>query len=617
MSWLSKGAGIASGCILLLASLSITADVILRWLLSAPIPGLFELSELAFAFMVAMALIYVNAARSHITMGLFASITGRTKGLNFVAALLTTIVFVIFAIVLFRHAGDKVLTGERTFLLQLQLGPFWYASATLLAIAAVAQLSVLVQDGKELFRSSSIAAELLVPILSLAALAAITIGLVLYAPQMNAITKVAIGFAILYLLALAHVPIGISMALAGLIGTYAMIGTEAMLLIGGNNLSSAMASADLASVPLFLLMGNLAVSAGFADQIFSAATSLFARIRGGHAIATIIGCAGFGAVSGSSVATTATLGGVAYREMAARNYSPGFATGSIAAGGTLGALIPPSVILIIYCVIAEQPILKAFAASLVPGLLATTLYVGAIVITLRFKPHLAPLPTDEKTVSPLTAILIAWRPILLFAWVVGGITFGIFTAQESAAAGTGVAFLFWLFSGKASVKELAVAARDAIATSAVLYTIIIGANIFGAYLSNAGVTTAVLAVIDPATTPAWLILLVLVAMYIVLGSVFDTVAAMVVTVPFVVPIIVALDYDLIWWGVITLSLVEIGMITPPIGMNVFVMKSVVGDKVPISRIFLGVTPFLVADTVRLVLLIVFPAITLWLPTVMR
>ncbi|GEO86943.1 MULTISPECIES: TRAP transporter large permease subunit [Alphaproteobacteria] len=615
---ISRLAGYVAGSALLLTALIITIDVILRWAIAAPIRGLFELSELAFACIITLAFAFANYRRAHVSMGLFGGMTGRTNGLNFVASILTALVFALFTYVLFDHAASKVEFGERTVVLGLGLGPFWYAAAAMTSLGLIVQVAVTAEDFTALMRDrTALIRELAAPLLTLAVAIAAAALLVFYHAEMSPLTKVLLGFAMLYLLALAHVPIGIAMALSGLAGCYAILGGNAMLLVGGNNLTSALASADLASVPLFLLMGNLAITAGFADDIFAAATSLFARLRGGHAIATVMGCAGFGAISGSSVATTATLGGVAYREMTARNYAPSFATGSIAAGGTLGALIPPSVILIIYCVIAEQSVSEAFMAALIPGLLATLLYVVAILVYVRIRPDVAPLIDDGREVSPVRAILTAWRPILLFLCVIGGLYGGLFNAQEAAAAGTGFAFVFWLVSGRASVAGLLESIRDAVGTSAVLYIIIIGANIFGAYLNFAGVTNAVLSVIEPGVTPAWLILLILVIMYLILGSVFDTVAAIVVTVPFVIPIIVALDYDLIWWGVVTLTLVEIGMITPPVGMNVFVMKSQVGDEVSITTIFKGVVPFLMADGVRLFLLISFPIITLWLPAALR
>lgn len=615
---LASLAGFGAGVALLSVALVIMIDVVLRWTLSMPIKGMFEASELVFAAIMALAFADANYRRSHVSMELVGTLTRRVAGIWVVAHLLTAVTFALFTLFLFSFGTAKAQFNEKTLVLQWPLAPFWYFAGIMMTLSFVTQAAVFYEDVKRLVKdhACSIARELTPPILSIAMVAAAGAALILWQSEMNEPVKVLVGFAMLYLMALTHIPIGIAMALSGLIGAYALLGANPAALVGTNNLTSVLSSADIASVPLFLLMGNLAVAAGFADQIFSAATSFFGRFRGGHAIATIIGCAGFGTVSGSSVATTATIGGVAYREMRSRNYAPGLATGSIAAGGTLGALIPPSVILIIYCVIAEQSIPASFMASLIPGLLAVALYVIAIVILVRVKPELAP-EGAAATTSRLKAIFTAWRPGLLFLLVIGGLYGGIFTAQEAAAVGTGFAFVFWMLSGRASWAGLLAAVRDAATTSATLYLLIIGANIFGAFLNLAGITNAVLSIIDPATTPAWLILTILVVMYLVLGSVFDTVAALIITVPFVVPIITALGYDLIWWGIVTLTLVEIGMITPPIGMNVFVMKSLVGNEVPISTIFKGTGPFLVADSIRLLLLILFPIITLWLPTALR
>jgi len=267
-------------------------------------------------------------------------------------------------------------------------------------------------------------------------------------------------------------------------------------------------------------------------------------------------------------------------------------------------------------VIAEQSIAEAFAAALIPGLLATLLYVGAVLVHVRVIGLMPPAQVAAR-VGPGEITRKVWRPAALFALVLGGLYGGLFTAQEAAAVVAGFAFLFWLASGQASVAGLVTALRDAVGTSAVLYLVLIGATIFGAFVNLSNAPYAILAVIDPEVLPAWLILLILVAMYLVLGSVFDTVAALVVTVPFVIPIIVGIGGDLVWWGIVTLSLVEIGMITPPIGMNIFVLKGVLKDRIRTSDIFRGILPFLTADLLRLALLIAFPAIALWLPGAIR
>ncbi|MBQ0747201.1 MAG: TRAP transporter large permease subunit [Marinobacter sp.] len=611
-------AGYLAGGALLAAALIVTTDILLRWGISQPIKGLFEIMELVFACIIALSFAFANKKRMHVSMELVGNVTGRFRGVQLYADALTALTFAIYTYFLFHHAVQKMLYGETTLVLGVPIGPIWYLAAGLITLGLLTQLSALRESAVSLGRSPSVwLSELAAPAISLAAALAAALFLIWTAADQGAVVKVLLGFAILYFLALAHVPIGVSMGLTGLVGCYAVLDIGAAQLVGANNLSSTISSTDLAAIPLFLLMGNLAIASGFADDIFEAATAIFGRMRGGHALATVLGCAGFGAISGSSVATTATLGGVAFREMRARSYADSLATGSIAAGGTLGALIPPSVILIIYCVIAELSISEAFTAALIPGILALFLYTIAVMILVRLRPSLAPPPDKSLRFAPLVALKLAWRPILLFMSVLGGLYGGIFTVQEAAAVGTGFAFVFWLLSGQASVGGLKKAISEAAGTAAGLYLLIVGANIFGAYLNLAGVTTAILSIIDPAVMPAWLVLTILVIMYLVLGSVFDTVAALVVTVPFVIPIILAMDLDLIWWGIVTLALVEIGMITPPIGMNVFVMKSLVRDEVSITTIFRGVVPFLAADMVRLVLLITIPALTLWLPRLLQ
>lgn len=601
-----------AGIMLLGLGLAFTVDVLLRWTISAPILGLYEVAELGFAVVMALALVWSNMRQSHVSMGILGQITGQAAP-RLIAAGLGLVVSCLFVWFLARYAIAKAGNNETTLVLGLPKGPFWSASAAAMALAALAQLAVFVSElTAYLRRPRHRLRDLAPPGLMVVAALALLLVTAHYAPTLGAGPKILAAFAILYLLALAHVPIGVALALAGLGGVLLQMGLRPALLVGTNNLTGSLASVDLAAVPLFLIMGNLAVSAGFADDIFTAAASVFGRLRGGHALATVIGCAGFGAISGSSVATTATLGGVAYREMRARGYAPGFSTGSIAAGGTLGALIPPSVILIIYCVIAEVSIAKSFMAAIVPGVLALVLYIISILIQVRLRPELAPAPDGTESFAPFRALRIAWRPIVLFLAVLGGLYGGVFTVQEAAAVGAGFSFVAWLFSGRASVAGLFEALREAAGTSAGLYLLVVGANIFGNHLNFAGMAQALAAVINPETMPVWAVLTLLAVMYLVLGSIFDSVAAVVITVPFVLPIILTMGLDPVWWGIVTLTLVEIGMITPPIGMNVFVMKAVVGNRVGLPTIFRGVMPFLAADSLRMVLLIAFPAISLWL-----
>lgn len=415
----------------------------------------------------------------------------------------------------------------------------------------------------------------------------------------------------------AQIPIGISLALLGMASLGLTLGIESAFILAQNEVSHALTSIDMAAIPLFLLMGNFATWAGLSGDIFKAGAAVVGSRRGGLVIASVMGCGGFGAICGSSIATTATFGKVAFAEMEKRNYAQSLAAGCIAAGGTLGALIPPSVVLIVYCIVVEASIQVAFQAALIPGLLALGMYILAIMITVRIKPELAPTVEEFDWVVARKALIQAWRPTILFILVLGGLYGGFFTTQEAASVGAILALLFAVCSPEFTKQKFVVSLIDTALNAGAIYVIFIGANIFASFMSFSDVASLILDFINIETTPHWLILFALVIFYLLLGTIFDTLAAILVTTPLVIPLIIGMDYDLVWWGVVTLSLVEIGMITPPLGMNVFVMRSVVGDRLPLATIFRGVVPFLAADLVRIILLVVFPAITLWLPSVLK
>ena len=451
MNRISRLSGYVAGGALLLAALVISIDVLLRWQLAMPIKGIFEISELAFACIMSLAFADANFRRAHVSMELAGNITGRTAGVWFVAHLLTAVIFVFFTFFLVSHGTSKSEFGEQTLVLHLPLAPFWYLAAALMAFSALLQIAALFAETKKLasLPPREIIRELAAPLFSLLLFAILAAALIFWHGRMSELLKVLVGFTGLYLLALAHVPIGVAMALAGLAGVYALLGTEPAALVGANNLTGVLASSDIASVPLFLLDGK------------SRGCRRIRRpyLQGGNIVLWRASAAGMPLRRSSDVPASAPsadrrsqplppLVDVAFREMTGRSYAPSLATGTIAAGGTLGALIPPSVILIIYCVLTEQPISVAFMASLIPGLLATALYVVTVIILVRIRPGLVPPPTEAT--PQRTAILAAWRPALLFLLVVGGLYGGVFTAQEAAAVGTGYSFVFWLFSGRAS-----------------------------------------------------------------------------------------------------------------------------------------------------------------------
>jgi tripartite ATP-independent transporter DctM subunit len=410
-----------------------------------------------------------------------------------------------------------------------------------------------------------------------------------------------------------HVPVGVAMAASGLVLFASLTDAGAAIATVSVEVVSALSSADLVTIPLFLLMGSLAARAGISGDIYRIASSWVGHRRGGLAMATIVGCAGFGALCGSSVATAATMGRVALPEMLRRGYSPGLATGSIASGGTLGILIPPSIVMVIYAVLTEQFVLDLFVAGILPGLVATVLYCCAVVVFTRFHPEAGPTFEPSSWGERFRAIAGAWRAIVVIVVVVIGLYAGIFTVVEAASMGVGLTLAFFLTRQPRTewVRELTSVAVETAQSTGMIFLMVVGAALFSYFLTMTEAPKALVAQVRAAELGPYTVLAVVLLMYLFLGAVFDTIAAMILTTPFVYPLIIGLGFDPIWWGIMMVMMIEIGMITPPIGMNVFVMGGVARD-IPLKTIFRGIVPFLYADFVRLGLLIAFPSIALYL-----
>ena len=422
-----------------------------------------------------------------------------------------------------------------------------------------------------------------------------------------------IGLAAMFTLMVLHVPIGIAMLIVGGTGIAQYIGFNRMLSLVAAETTTAIGSESLAVIAIFLLMGTFATIAGLSADLFRIAFAFFGHRPGGLATATIGGCAGFGAICGSSVATTATMARIAIPEMTRRRYDSGFAAGSVAAGGTLGILIPPSVIMVLYGVLTENSALALFAAGLFPGIIAVVFYMVAIEIAVRRRAGLAPpgerLPWSERW----RIVAKGWRAILVIVAVAVGLYGGVFTVLEAASVGAALTFLFAFTSGKLGWRAFSKSLIETAANTCLIFTIIIGANVFGRFLAFTRAPDVIVTAIEAAQLSPFLIIVLLLALYIVLGSIFDTVAAMVITLPFVYPLVVgSLGFDPIWWGIVMVMVMEIGMVTPPIGLNVFVLHGV-AKHIPLTSIYRGIAPFLVADFARLALVAAVPAISLTLP----
>jgi C4-dicarboxylate transporter, DctM subunit len=428
---------------------------------------------------------------------------------------------------------------------------------------------------------------------------------------MDPITLGALGLGAMFILIALHVPIGVAMGITGVTSVAFIIGWEPALTLLGTEPSAAIENEGLAVVALFLLMGAFATEAGVSADMYRLAYAMIGHFRGGLAMATIGGCAGFGAICGSSIATTATMAKIALPEMLDRNYKHTLASGCIAAGGTLGMLVPPSVVMIIYGILTEESIIALFAAAIFPGIIATILYCITIAIFVRLKPDSGPagerIPWKEK----IAVLIASWRFLLIAIVVSGGIYTGVFTITEAASVGASLAFVFAIFNGM-KMEQFLNCLTSTASNTGMIFVIIMGASIFSYFITLSGLPDASVQFIKDLAAPDFAVLLMLMVMYLILGSIFDTVAAMVITLPFVYPVIMDMGYDPVWWGVVNVMIMEIGMITPPIGINVFVLNGMSKD-LNLKTIYKGIFPFFLTDLVRLSIVLIFPATALWLP----
>jgi tripartite ATP-independent transporter DctM subunit len=428
-------------------------------------------------------------------------------------------------------------------------------------------------------------------------------------------TVAILGFVALFALMLLRVPVGMAMGLVGVSGyAYLTGGGPALKLIGQTSMRT-VTDYQFGVIPMFLLMGAFVSSSGVSRELFRAANTLVGHWRGGLGFATIVSCGGFAAISGSSVATAATFSTVAYPEMRRYGYPQSFATGVIAAGGTLGAMLPPSTVLAVYGLITQQDIGKLFMAGIIPGLLAMTMYMATIAVIVRVRPDFLPIAPQASWPERLAGLRDVWAPVVLFVFVIGGLYGGVFTPTEAGGVGAGGAFLLGVLRGRLGRSEIRFSLLQATRTAAAVFTVLIGALLFGYFLTITQVPQKVTGFLTGLGLGRYGVLAIIMVMYLILGCLMDAMAMIILTVPIIFPVVTELGFDPIWFGVIIVMTVELGLIHPPVGMNVFVIKSVVQD-VTFSAIFKGVLPFIATDILRLIILICFPIIALWLPSQM-
>ncbi|HXE85722.1 MAG TPA: TRAP transporter permease [Hyphomicrobiaceae bacterium] len=432
---------------------------------------------------------------------------------------------------------------------------------------------------------------------------------------MSADLVAVVGFVSLFVLMLLRVPVGMAMGLVGVAGFGYLAGATPALKIVGHTTMRSVTDFNFAVVPLFLLMGSFATNSGMSRELFRTANAFLGHLRGGLGIATIAACGGFAAICGSSVATAATFSRVAYPEMRRYGYPQSFATGVIAAGGTLGIMIPPSTVLAIYGIITEQDIGKLFIAGVIPGIVAVLMYMATITLIGRLRPGYLPAGKPVPWRERIASTRDVWATLLLFFFVIGGIYGGLFTATEAAGMGAAGAFIISVLRRRLSGADILRSLLEATRTTAAVFTVLIGALLFGYFLTITQTPQKVTEFLVGLGIGRYGVLALIMVMYLVLGTLMDALAMIILTVPIVFPVIKALGFDPIWFGIIIVMVAELGLIHPPVGMNIFVIKSVVED-VKISTIFYGVLPFIITDLLRLILLIAFPILALWLPSQM-
>jgi C4-dicarboxylate transporter, DctM subunit len=425
-----------------------------------------------------------------------------------------------------------------------------------------------------------------------------------------------LGVVLLLALIFARVPIAIALAASGLAGYAAIDGWGPALKMFGRVPFTLASAYSLSVIPLFILMGAVAARGNMAKELFDAANGLFAGVRGALANATIGSCALFGAICGSSIATAATFSKVAIPEMRRHGYDPAFAAGAVASAGTLDVLIPPSVLLAIYAIVAEQSLPRLYAAAFIPGFVLAALYVLAVWMVAWLRPQWVPKVPGMRLAARLRAALGMWKLTVLFFFAVVGIYLGWFSPTEAAAVAAFVAILIAMLTRQMNWRGLCDAVLDTAYTTAAIFFIVVGAFIFSRFIVLTQVPSELAGwVKQSGAGPVWILLGVM-ALYLVLGTFLDEVSTILISVPVTLPLVVGLGYDGVWFGIFVTVMCTIGLISPPTGMTVFVIQAQHPD-IPVARIYLGTLPFLVADLVLVVLLVAFPALVSWLPAALR
>jgi tripartite ATP-independent transporter DctM subunit len=602
-------------------------DVLLRWLFNSPLPALNEVVSMTFAVAISACMTSGMATGVNLKIDLLARwMTGRLAAwLDVFGAVLLLTFFGLLTWQINVYAGQLAEQGRGTVMLGIPQAPFVYGASFLLGLACVVQVVMVAGAIERAIKRTGKYAEQEAPLaMTLIVLAVVTaiFGIALYCAfnfgeaqgwaTKNLDSLVTYAFILMWVFMLGLVPLAAVMGLCGLVGAAFIIGFSPALSAFATEATGFLTNSQVATLPLFLMMGSFAAQADMASDLYEFAHVLLGRFRGGLALATIGGCAGFGMLTSSSIATASLIGKVSIPEMRQRGYSPALATGTVAAGGTLGAIVPPgSGPLVVFALLTEASVGRLFIASMGPAVLCVVLYFLTVWLYVRLSPNSAPMTSHAQSGDLLKAFWRCRTTWVVFCLVMGGLYFGVFTDTESAAVGAFSCFAIAAWRGKLGKGRFWEVMSETTAVTAMIYGLIFGANTFSFFVAVSALAQSVVGFFAALQWEPWMILAILLVGYLILGSLMESFAVMVITVPIITPLILDLGYDLIWWGVIQLCMVETGLMTPPLGLNVFVLKSMTPD-VPIWTTYKGVLPFVAADIVKAALLIAFPGIALWL-----
>lgn len=609
---------------ILLMSFSTIIDIILRTFFRTAIYGLNELLALLVAVAASTALPYGLSKGSALSVDLLSSFLPKSASAWMTAAtpILIAVFFATIGARTWMSAEAMQISHETTMITLTPKAPFFYIMAASCVAVALIQSVMALRQIVMAMATTGIVSQLVALVFACIGFHAVLIlfgfadGAIYqwFLPE-NSVALACVAFLLLWVAILLGMPIGVTMGVTGIIGVANILGSHSTLVIIGAEPADFVTRDSLSVMPLFLLMGAFAGVAGIGKDLYAICYALLGHVRGGLAHASILACALFGTLTGSSIATQLTIGKISLSEMQARNYQPSLASGTIAAGGTLGQLIPPSSALILYAILTEQSVGKLFVGAVIPGLLATLFYMLTITVWLWLRPGDAVKGQRASLEEIAKAARGSWSVILLLGVVLGGIYMGIFTELEAGSVGAGGAFLVALFRGKLTPSRFWSTMAESTGSLAMIYSLIFGVVILSFFFGISGVPAAFTSFITGLGLGPFGIVLALVACYLVLGTVMDPFAMMVVTIPFFAPMVTALGYDPVWWGIMTIMCMEAGMISPPFGLNMFVIASL-DDRIPIGTVYRGCWPFFASTVLKIILLLAFPALVTWLPSTM-